>query len=109
MSRDAIEQYVWDRLPVSKHVAGRARVSRVVRRTLREWPIGVLRQCNDAECQVIGKHLALSIERQERAGYGMGFFGLVILSSIVSEIVKILIRRWLESSEAQLEIVEAAR
>ena len=109
MSRDALEQYVWDRLPVSKYAAGRARVSRVVRRTLREWPIGVLRQCSDAECQIIGKHLARSIERQERAEYGLGFFGLIILSAIVSEIVKILIRRWLESSEAQLEMVEAAR
>lgn len=109
MSRDALEQYVWDRLPLTRHVMGRQRVSRVVRRTLREWPIGVLRQCNDAECEIVGKQLARSVERQERAEYGMGFFGLIILSAIVSEIVKILIRRWLESSEAKLEIVEAAR
>ena len=109
MSRDAIEQYVWDRLPLTRHVMGRQRVSRIVRRTLREWPIGVLRQCNEGESQVVGKHLARSIERQERAEYGLGFFGIIILSAIVSEIVKILLRRWLESSEARLEIVEAAR
>ena len=109
MNRDAITQYVWDELPARKFLAGRARVNRLVERTLRDWPIGVLRQCDDGEAQVVATYLARSIERRERAEVGMGFFAMVILSAIVSEIVKIILRRWMESSEGRLEITEACR
>jgi hypothetical protein len=52
---------------------------------------------------VVGQHLAKSIERQERAEYGMGFIASIILAAIISEIVKILLRRWLENRVEMLE------
>jgi hypothetical protein len=109
MNREDLEQYVWDHLPARKLLVGRARVNRIVGTTLRGWPVPVLRQCDAAEGEVVGKYMARSIERQERAEYGMGFFAAIILSAIIGEIVKILIRRWFESSEARLAIVEAGR
>lgn len=109
MTRDAITQYVWEQLPARKFLAGRERVNRIVARTLSEWPIGVLRQCDAGEAQVVATHLARGIERRERAEYGMGFFAMVFLSAIVSEIVKIILRKWLESSEGRLAITEACR
>lgn len=109
MTREDLEQYVWERLPARKMLLGRARVNRIVTTTLRGWPVPVMRQCDEAEGDVVGKYLARSIERQERAEYGMGFLASIVLAAIISEIVKILIRRWFESSEARLAIVEAGR
>lgn len=109
MNRQELEQHVWDTLPARKFFAGRERVNRIVSRTLNEWPVGVLRQCDAGEAQVVATHLARGIERRERAEYGMGFFAMVFLSAIVSEIVKIILRKWLESSEGRLAITEAAR
>ena len=109
MTRDDLERYVWEQLPARKYLAGRERVNRLLHRTLRNWPVPVMRQCDEAEGDVVGKYMARSIERQERAEYGMGFFASIVLAAIISEIVKILIRRWFESSEARLAIVEAGR
>lgn len=109
MTRDELEQHVWQELPARKHLAGRTRVNRIIQRTLKDWPIGVLRQCDQGEAEVVAKYLARGIERRERAEYGMGFFASIILAAIVSEIVKILLRKWLESSEGRLAITEACR
>ncbi len=109
MSRQEVEQYVWESLPARQRLAGRKRVNRIVARTLSEWPIGVLRQCDEGEAKVVAKYLARGIERRERAEYGMGFFASIILAALVSEIVKIILRRWLENSEGRLEITEACR
>ena len=109
MTKVELEQHIWDSLPARKHLAGRARVNRLVERTLRDWPVGVLRQCDAGESEVVAKYLARGIERRERAEVGMGFFASIILAAIVSEIVKIILRKWLESSEGRLAITEACR
>lgn len=109
MNRQELEQHIWNNLPARKHLAGRERVNRIVARTLNDWPIGVLRQCDDGEAHVVAKYLARGIERRERAEYGMGFFAMIFLSAIVSEIVKIILRKWLESSEGRLAVTEACR
>lgn len=109
MTRDELEQYVWDQLPARKFLAGRQRINRLTHRTLRNWPVPVMSQCDEGEGQVVGKYLARSIERQERAEYGMGFFAAVILSALIGEIIKILLRKWFSSDEARLAIIEGGR
>lgn len=109
MTRDDLERYVWEQLPARKYLAGRERVNRLLHRTLRNWPVPVMRQCDEAEGQVVGKYLARTIERQERAECGMGFFAAVILSALIGEIIKILLRKWFESTDARLAIVECGR
>jgi len=104
MTLDELTADVWQELPVTKHLLGRRRVDRIVARTLRAWPAPVLAQCDDNQTQVVGRYLARGVERQERAEYGMGFFAMLILSAMVSEIVKILIRRWLENRTEMLEL-----
>jgi hypothetical protein len=54
---------------------------------------------------VVAKHFARRLERQERE-YGMGFLASIILAAIISEIVKILIRRWLENRSEMMEAVK---
>lgn len=103
MTRDELISAVWGELPKTRYLLGRRRVDRLTARCLKKWPAPVLYQCDPQQTNVVGEHLARSIERQERAEYGMGFLASIILAAIISEIVKILIRRWLENRTEMLE------
>ena len=103
MTRDELIAAVWDELPKTRYLLGRRRVDRLTARCLKKWPVPVLYQCDPQQTNVVGEHLARSVERQERAEYAMGFLASIILAAIISEIVKILIRRWLENRTEMLE------
>ena len=103
MTRSELTAAVWEELPKTRYLLGRRRVDRLIERTLKKWPVPVLYQCDAAQTNVVGQHLARSIERQEAAEYGMGFIASVLLAAIIGEIVKILIRRWLENRTEMLE------
>lgn len=103
MTREELITAVWDELPKTRYLLGRRRVDRLTARCLKRWPVPVLYQCDPQQTNVVGEHLARSIERQERAEYGIGFFASIILAAIISEIVKIMIRRWLENRTEMLE------
>jgi hypothetical protein len=96
---------VWDSLPMRKHLLGRERVGRIVERALKEWPIPVLYQCDAQQTQVVAKHFAKRLERQERE-YGMGFIASIILAAIISEIVKKIVQRWLDNRAEMLEAMQ---
>ena len=70
-----------------------------MRRAVAGWPIPVLEQCDDAEAAVVAKYYTRTVERSVRADMQMGFFTLLIFSALVQEIVKILVRWWMEKSE----------
>lgn len=106
MTRDELVTDVWASLSATKHLAGRRRVERIIGRTLKAWPLPVLAQCDAQQTEVVGKYLARTIERQERAEYGMGFFTALLLSAIVSEIVKRLVARWLENRTGMMEAMQ---
>jgi hypothetical protein len=99
MTLTDLETHVWDRLPTLQRIAGRRIVDRVVRRAASGWPIPVLEQCDDAEAAVVAKYYTRTVERAVRADMQMGFFTLLIFSALVQEVVKILVRWWMEKSE----------
>jgi hypothetical protein len=105
MTRDELVADVWDSLPVRKHLLGRERVGRIVERALKEWPIPVLYQCDAGQTQIVAKHFARRLERQERE-YGMGFLASIILAAIISEIVKQIVQRWLDNRGEMLEAMQ---
>jgi hypothetical protein len=105
MTRDELVADVWDSLPVRKHLLGRERVGRIIERALREWPIPVLYQCDAGQTQIVAKHFARRLERQERE-YGMGFLASIILAAIISEIVKKIVQRWLDNRAEMLEAMQ---
>jgi hypothetical protein len=47
----------------------------------------------------VAKYYTRTVERSVRADMQMGFFTLLIFSALVQEIVKILVRWWMEKSE----------
>jgi hypothetical protein len=100
-----LEAYVWERLPkLQRTLAGRYIAGRVVRRAVKTWPVPVLEQCNAGEAEVVGVHLARSLERQARQEFGMGIILTLVLSALISEVVKILVRWWLERQENQADM-----
>ena len=105
MTREELVADVWDSLPVRKHLLGRERVGRIVERALKEWPIPVLYQCDAGQTQIVAKHFARRLERQERE-YGMGFLASIILAAIISEIVKQIVQRWLDNRGEMLEAMQ---
>ena len=110
MTLTQLEQYVWDRLPaVRRTLAGRKLVSRIVRRAVGSWPGMVLRQCDDGQAAVVGTHMAKSLERRIRGEVGMGIVLMFVLSALIQEAVKILIRWWLENHANQDDMLTLAR
>jgi hypothetical protein len=99
MTLDGLGQQVWDELPALYRVGGRRLCSRIVRRAVATWPSPVLEQCDAEQSAVVGKYHARSVERSVRANYQMGFLAMLIFSAMVQEIVRILVRWWLERGE----------
>jgi hypothetical protein len=105
MTIQDLESHVWERLPrLQRTLAGRYIAGRVVRRAVKTWPVPVLEQCNAGEAEVVGVHLARSLERQARQEFGMGILLTLVLSALISEVVKILVRWWLERQENQADM-----
>ena len=98
MTRNELADYVYSELPWRLRIAGRDVVSRVVEDAVRTWPVPVLRQCDAGEAQVVGSFLAKSLRRRSHQ-YGTGIILTLILSALISEAVKILLRWWLERRE----------
>jgi len=96
VTREEFQAEVWESLPARKWLLGRHRVDAIVARALKEWPVPVLYQCDAKQTEIVGKHFARRLERQERT-YGMGFIASIILAAIIGEIVKRLIRKWLDN------------
>jgi hypothetical protein len=100
MTLDELQTHVWEQLPtVPRTLGGRRIVNRIVRRAVKGWPIPVLEQCDASATQVVAKHYTKTVERAVKHEYGMGIILTLVLSALVSEVVKILVRWWLERQE----------
>lgn len=98
MTRDELDDYVWSRLSVRKHAAGRRVVSRIVADAVRDWPAAALARSDYGEVHAFGGIYAKGLARRQQQ-YGMGIILTLVLSAVISEVVKVLIRWWMESRE----------
>lgn len=108
MTRHELADIVYGRLPWRLRLASRDVVARVVEDAVRLWPVPVLQQCDAGETEVVGTFLARSLRRRQH-NYGTGILLTIILSAVISEVVKILIRWWLENRqnrETMMQLVE---
>ena len=110
MTLAELQADTYDAMPtVQRTLAGRFVCNRIVRRAVAGWPVPVLEQCDDAQAAVVGKYEARRVERQIRQEMGMGIILTLVLSALVSEVVKYLIRRWLENREEMRALVGEVR
>jgi len=109
MTQDEMNAYVWRLLPARKIFLGRKRADELVRRCVRSWPIAVLRQCDHDEAQVVGIYMERSLKRYAGNEFGTGIILTIVLGAIISELVKILLRWWLENDTHKRIMTELHR
>lgn len=98
MSLEDLDAYVWQQLSPRRYAAGRQLVARLTRRVVRKWPHLVMSQTRPESYGIVTDEIARSIERSERQNYGMGIILTLVLSALLSEIVKAVLRWWLQSA-----------
>ena len=98
MSLEDLDAYVWSQLSPRRYAAGRPLVARLTRRVVRKFPHLVMSQTNPESYGMVMHEIAKSIERSERQNYGMGIILTLVLSALLSEIVKAVLRWWLQSA-----------
>lgn len=97
-----LQQHVWQRLGVRKHLAGRAVVDDLTRLCVENWQSEYLNHAPDALSQDIVCHgIAVAVKRshQWQSGKEPREYGMIwslILGSIVSAVISTVLRWWLE-------------
>lgn len=101
MSIEDLEAHVWSRLSLRKHVAGRNTVGRLVRRIVRRWPSVLMHDSAPGDQAIVMEGMRLSVERGERSNVTMGIFLTIILSALISEVLKVILAWWRSSASKQ--------
>lgn len=96
------QEWVWARLPPSKFLAGRRRVLALLPRAIDRWSADMA-AAGDGESPAFA-FMADSLRHDVRRMFGQqryGSFWIIVLSSLVSEIVRLLVLWWLSSGDHQ--------
>ena len=95
-----LEQWVWSRLPASKFLAGRRRVLELIPLAVDRWSDEMAQATDSSGPQF--SFMAESLRYQIRstyAGQRYGSFWIIVLSSLIGELVRLLVLWWLSSSD----------
>ena len=95
---DELDAYVWGKLSPRRYAAGRELVARLTRRVIRRWPHALMLEARPDAYGTVTAEIARSIDRSERQNYGMGIILTLVLSALISEIVKAVLAWWLKSA-----------
>ena len=98
MSVTDLEDHVWSNLPAMRLLAGRRLVARLTRRCAKRFPCGVLAVASPEGQATVLEEIHRAVERTERANYQMGVILTLILSALLTEIVKALFQWWRQSA-----------
>jgi hypothetical protein len=106
MSLEDLQDHVWSRLSVRRHVAGKAVVDRLVRRVVRRWPALLMDESTIGNQAIVMEGMTLSVERGERANVQMGVFLTLIISTLITEIVKAVWAWWRSSASNRVQLAQ---
>lgn len=94
------EQWVWSRLPASKHLAGRRRILDLLPLAVDRWSEDMA-QAADGD----GPEYAFMVDslrgdvRRVYAGRWYGSLWIIVLSGLIGELVRLLVLWWLSSED----------
>jgi hypothetical protein len=98
--RENIVEDVWQRLPATKSLLGRARVRRLTEAAVRDWPMYQLGQCqSDEQQEQLVKDYARKLARQE-----YGSIMVILMIGLVTALVRVILEWWLLSSSDRVKI-----
>lgn len=95
-----LEQWVWSRLPPSKFLAGRRRVLELLPLAMDRWSDDIARAA-DADAPEF-TFMADSLRQDVRrlyTGRRYGAFWIIVVSSLIGELVRLLVLWWLSSRD----------
>jgi hypothetical protein len=99
---DSLEQWIWSNLPATKFLAGQRRVLGLLPLAVDHWSDDMAQAANSGgpEFSFMADSLRDDV-RRIYAGRRYGSFWIIVLSSLVSEIVRLLVLWWLSSGDHQ--------
>lgn len=100
MDYAGFEDWVWSRLPPTKRLAGRRRVLELLPLALDRWSDDMARATSD-DAPEFG-FMADSLRHDVRRLYAKrryGAFWIIVVSSLIGELVRLLVLWWLSSSD----------
>lgn len=104
MTLDELTSDVWAGLSARKYAAGKRRVRRIVARCVASWPASALASCtSQAHADVVARSFAARIYKAEEK-VGMGFILTLLLSALVSEIVRLIMQWWIDRHVDRAEL-----
>lgn len=95
-----LEEWVWSRLPASKWVAGRRRVLALLPLAVERWSDDMA-QATDSDSSAFN-YMADSLRSDVRRIYNGRRYGsiwIIVLSSLIGELVRLLVLWWLSSND----------
>lgn len=101
-----MQEYVWDRLPMRKYMAGREPVFDAVVVVIQEWPDEILvhTKSGDTGEVVAIKELTKSVKRHLTLTYGEKKFGsvwIIALQILLPLIIDLILKWWRRRKEHQ--------
>ena len=106
---DDLQAHVWSRLSLRKHLAGRATCDRLVRRVVRRWPTVLMHDSSTGNQAIVMEGMTLSVTRGERATVQCGVILTLILSALITELVKAIWAWWRSSASHQVRMAQYQR
>lgn len=107
---DELCAHVRNRLPLRARLAGKERLDDIVRIAVTEWPISQLMECGrgSADEERVLDQLCGRVSRTYEMVRGSephyGFFWAFVLSAVVSAVVQVILRWWIEKRANRCKI-----
>ena len=94
----ALEDWVWSQLPPTKRIAGRRRVLELLPLAIDRWSEDMAGDADSPQFSTMASGLRQDV-RRIYADRRYGSIWIILLSSLIGELVKVLVRWWLSSSD----------
>lgn len=114
MTLEGLQEHVWRRLGLRKHLVGRSEVNLLTRLSVENWQSEYYTAAaSDSERQVVASGTLLAVKRMHQAvgGYGEREYGMIwalLLSAVASAVIQALLKWWLErrANRAMLLVIQ---
>jgi hypothetical protein len=95
------EESIWSGLSARKHLAGRKRVAWMVAQAVEIWPADEFRE---SEIPSVEEYLRETILYRMKSEPRYGFIWTILLSALLSQVIRLIIEWWLNKAENRVAI-----
>lgn len=102
MTLEGLQEHVWRRLGLRKHLLGREEVNLLTRLTVENWDNDFYNAAHtDADRQIVADGTLVAVKRMHQAvgSYSQQEYGMIwalLLSAVASAVIQAVLKWWLE-------------